>query len=89
MTTPTPLHAKSAKPAKAAKPEKAETTGRDPAAVREAAGLSIKQMADLMGMGLDGYQAWENGLRRPGGPALRLLRLIDNDPKKVIDVLQG
>ncbi len=62
-------------------------TPRDPEAVREAAGLSVEEMADLMGMSLNGYQSWESGLRRPGGPAQRLLQLIDHDLDAVRGVL--
>lgn len=80
MTDPSPLKTK---------PSLVKTqTAREPRPVREDAGLSVQEMADLMGMGLDGYQSWENGLRRPGGPAVRLLQLIDNDPKGVIAVLK-
>lgn len=80
MTTPTPLKTKIA-PIAAKGP-------REPRAVREDTGLSVPQMAELIGMSVQGYEFWENGLRRPGGPARRLLQLIDNDVKAVRDVLQ-
>ncbi len=60
----------------------------DPKTVREKAELSQEQMAVLMGMSSDGYLSWEQGERRPGGPAFQLLRLIDDDPKAAIKTLQ-
>jgi DNA-binding transcriptional regulator YiaG len=59
-----------------------------PATVRMSAQLSPQEMADLMGMSLYGYTSWESGARTPGGPALRLLRLIKNDPRGVISALK-
>jgi len=60
----------------------------DPKAVREKAELSQEQMATLMGMSATGYLSWEQGERRPGGPAFQLLRLIDVDPQAAIKALQ-
>lgn len=53
----------------------------DPRRVRENAGLDPSSMAALLGMSDFGYRAWEAGQRKPGGPAWRLLALIDADPK--------
>ena len=61
----------------------------DPKPVRERAGLTAEEMAGLMGMSRYGYQAWENGTRRPGGPAFRLLYLIAGDPARTIAALGG
>lgn len=58
-----------------------------PRQVREKAALSEARMAELMGMSQNGYALWEKGARRPGGPAYRLLQLIENDPKGVIAAL--
>lgn len=63
-------------------------TELDPRAVREKAGLDRASMADLMGMSEFGYNAWETGTRRPGGPAYQLLRLIDKDPKTILGFLR-
>ena len=54
----------------------ADTSPRSPKAVREAAKLSVQQMAELMGMGLQGYQSWENGLRSPGAIARTSTRTV-------------
>ncbi len=68
------------------------TTGEKPASlprqVREKTGLTEARMAELMGMSQNGYALWEKGARRPGGPAYRLLQLIENDPKGVIAALR-
>ncbi|MCI2400515.1 helix-turn-helix domain-containing protein [Aliiroseovarius subalbicans] len=58
-----------------------------PAKVRKAAGLTEGEMAELMGMNPNGYGLWERGMRRPGGPAFRLLRLIQDDAARVKRVL--
>ncbi len=59
-----------------------------PAKVRDRAGLTKTDMADLLGMSEYGYLQWESGLRRPGGPAFRLLHLIDRKGADVIEMLR-
>ncbi len=59
-------------------------TPLDPRSVREKAGLSEQDMARLLGMSADGYRLWENGQRRPGGPAYKLLGLIDGDTEATV-----
>lgn len=66
-----------------------EPADLNPREVREKAGLSQTEMAELMDMSPFGYQSWENGQRRPGGPARRLLKLIDADAAQVQRVLNG
>ena len=56
----------------------------DPLSVRSKAGLDLTEMANLMGMSEAGYEAWEKGTRRPGGPAFKLLYLLDNNPKEIV-----
>ncbi|TYB82300.1 helix-turn-helix domain-containing protein [Maritimibacter fusiformis] len=72
-----------------ADPDTGPVLPTDPKPVREKAGLTSEEMAGLMGMSRNGYEAWENGARRPGGPAFRLLRLISDDPARVIAALGG
>lgn len=55
----------------------------NPKQVREKTGLNEDEMAGLMGMSLRGYRNWEAGYRSPGGPAQRLLALIEADPKEM------
>ncbi len=54
-----------------------------PREVREQANLTQAQMAPLMGMSLSGYRKWEQGVRRIGGPAATLLRVIQKEPEAV------
>ena len=56
----------------------------DPRAVREKAALSEQDMAHLLGMSANGYRLWENGQRRPGGPAFKLLGLMARDTEATV-----
>lgn len=60
-----------------------------PESVREKLGLDSAEMAELIGMSEFGYRSWEMGNRRPGGPALKLLALLDAQPKQVLGWLQA
>ncbi len=55
-----------------------------PLEVREKAGLTVAEMANLIGMSELGYELWEKGTRRPGGPAFKLLALLDAHPKETV-----
>ncbi len=65
----------------------AATPELSPRDVRSRAEMTEAEMARLMDMSLFGYQNWEAGRRRPGGPARQLLKLIDADPARVKSVL--
>lgn len=69
------------------KSETLEDVELDPKTVRQKAGLTAEEMASLMAMSGFGYTAWENGTRRPGGPAYQLLRLLDENPATVAKAL--
>lgn len=56
----------------------------DPRSIREKAALSEEDMAHLLGMSTDGYRLWENGQRRPGGPAFKLLGLMARDTEATV-----
>ncbi|WP_299425282.1 hypothetical protein [uncultured Shimia sp.] len=56
----------------------------DPLSVRTKAGLNLTEMAHLMGMSEAGYETWEDGTRQPGGPAYKLLFLLDNNPDAIV-----
>ena len=60
-----------------------------PEAVRKKTGLSRSEMASLLGMSTSGYDSWEDGLRKPGGAAYRLLYLLEIDPNGVIEKLNA
>lgn len=56
----------------------------DPLSVRTKAHLNLTEMANLMGMSETGYEIWEEGTRRPGGPAYQLLFLLNNNPDDIV-----
>ena len=61
----------------------------DPQTIREMAALSEEEMANLMGMSANGYRLWENGQRRPGGPAFKLLALLACDTEATVRHLRS
>jgi putative transcriptional regulator len=56
--------------------------------IREKVGLSQARFAPLLGVSVSGLRKWEQGVRRPGGAALTLLRVMDRNPQAVLDALQ-
>ncbi len=63
-------------------------TKHTPRTVREKAGLTEAEMAGLIGMSEFAYREWEKGTRRPGGPAFKLLALLDAQPRDMVARLQ-
>jgi putative transcriptional regulator len=59
----------------------------DVAAIREEYGLSQAKFAALLGISVRTLQNWEQGRRRPQGPARVLLRVASKHPKAVLDVV--
>ena len=57
-------------------------------ALRKKLGLSQVQFARRFGFTLDTIQQYEQGRRRPSGPAASYLRVIDADPEAVIRALR-
>ena len=57
-------------------------------ALRAKFGLSQAQFARRFGFTLDTVQQYEQGRRRPSGPASTLLRVIDADPEAVVRALR-
>jgi putative transcriptional regulator len=55
--------------------------------IREKVGLSQARFAPLLGVSVSGLRKWEQGVRRPGGAALTLLRVMDRNPQAVLDAL--
>lgn len=66
----------------------ADNSRLTPAAVRAKAKLGKAEMAALLGMSEFGYNQWEVGTRRAGGPAYRLLHLIARDGVPIIEALR-
>ncbi len=60
----------------------------DPAQVRQSMGLSQAQFAVLLGISVRTLQNWEQGRRRPRGPAAQLLRVAARYPEAVLDAVQ-
>jgi putative transcriptional regulator len=56
-------------------------------ALRAKLGLTQAQFARRFGFTLDTVQQYEQGRRRPSGPASTLLRVIEADPEAVIRAL--
>ena len=61
----------------------------DVKAIREKTGLSQSQFALLIGVKLKTLQNWEQGRRRPVGPARALLKILQTDPEGAIKALHG
>lgn len=60
----------------------------DVAAIRAGLGLTQAEFAARFGFGLRAVHQWEQGKRRPEGPARVLLALIAADPKAVTKLLK-
>lgn len=56
-------------------------------AIREGTRLSQSEFAQLIGVSVKTLQNWEQGRRRPSGPAAALLRIIAKEPKFAIEAI--
>jgi putative transcriptional regulator len=61
----------------------------DVQAVRANLGVSQAEFALLIGVSVATLRNWEQGRRRPDGPALALLRVASRNPKAVIQALHA
>lgn len=59
----------------------------DVAAVRKRLGLTQREFAEGFKISLGTLRHWEQGVRRPDGPARVLLAVIDKDPEHVIKAI--
>ena len=57
--------------------------------IRESMGLSQEKFADLFHISVATLRNWEQGRRRPEGPAAALLVAIKNDPEHVVAALNS
>jgi putative transcriptional regulator len=55
----------------------------DVKALRRKLGMSQSRFAKSFGFGLAAVQSWEQGRRRPEGPARVLLKVIEHEPEAV------
>ena len=58
-------------------------SGDDIVALRHFVGLTQRAFADALGISVHTLRNWEQGRRRPEGPALALLRIAARHPKIV------
>ena len=56
--------------------------------IRENQQLSQEDFAAALGISVDTLQNWEQGRRRPAGPARVLLRVVERHPDAVWDVVR-
>ncbi|MCD6269277.1 MAG: helix-turn-helix domain-containing protein [Deltaproteobacteria bacterium] len=57
----------------------------DVRAIREQYGLSQNKFAKLLGISASTLRNWEQGRRRPGGPARILLSVAAKHPEAILD----
>lgn len=55
--------------------------------IRKKLRVSQSKFAHIIGVSVDTLQNWEQGRRRPEGPALALLKVAENNPKAVMKAL--
>ena len=58
-------------------------SGEDVAALRRFVGLTQQDFAKALGISVHTLRNWEQGRRKPEGPALALLRIAARHPKMV------
>jgi putative transcriptional regulator len=58
-------------------------------AIRERTGLSQTRFAQLIGVSKRTLENWEQGRRRPTGPARALLKIVASDPEGALRALHG
>ena len=63
-------------------------SGQDVAALRQFVGLSQVRFATALGISVHTLRNWEQGRRRPEGPALALLRIAARHPRIVRENLE-
>jgi putative transcriptional regulator len=55
--------------------------------LRKSVKVSQAKFAWMIGVSVDTVQNWEQGRRKPRGPAMALLRVFEKDPKVVVGAL--
>jgi DNA-binding transcriptional regulator YiaG len=64
-------------------------SGEDIASLRRFVGLSQSQFARAMGISVHTLRNWEQGRRRPEGPAIGLLRIAARHPRIIRENLKS
>ena len=63
-------------------------SGADVSALRRFLGLTQAQLAEAMGISVHTLRNWEQGRRRPDGPAVALLRIAARHPRVILENLR-
>jgi putative transcriptional regulator len=61
----------------------------DVKSIRRKVGMTQQEFADAFGISVSTLRHWERGDRRPRGPALVLLNVVDRDPEAVLRALRS
>lgn len=64
-------------------------SGEDIVALRRFVGLSQTQFAEALGISVHTLRNWEQGRRRPEGPALGLLRIAARHPRIIRENIES
>jgi len=64
-------------------------SGSDVAALRRFVGLTQAQFAEALGINIHTLRNWEQGRRRPQGPALGLLRIAARHPRIILENIRS
>lgn len=65
------------------------TSGKDIAALRRFVGLSQSDFALAMEISVHTLRNWEQGRRKPDGPALALLKIAARHPRIILENLES
>ena len=60
----------------------------DVKSIRKKVGMTQQEFAAAFGISVSTLRHWERGDRRPRGPALVLLNVVDRDPEAVLRALR-
>ncbi len=60
----------------------------DVKAIREKTGMSQQKFCATFGISIGTLRHWEQGLRTPRGPARVLLKVVQKNPKAIIDAMK-
>jgi putative transcriptional regulator len=61
----------------------------DVKAIREKLCVSQNEFAHMIGVSENTIQNWEQGRRKPEGPAITLLRITEKNPQAVLEALHS
>lgn len=61
----------------------------NPRTIRKELNLSREQFARVIGVSERTVEGWEQGRRKPTGPALTLLRVVARYPESVLDTMRA